>query len=302
MREADISEAEILHRIDIGLLIREFRGVYRVGHTAPNIRSTYMAAVKACGKGAVLCGRAAGYLWGILRCPSPPPPEVMTTTERKVEGIKRRRTRRLDRRDVTTLGAIPCTTVARTIVDLAAGRDEDALARVCHEAGVKYGTTPRQVGWVLERRPNAPGSKVLRAVMSGEVKVSLSVVEKAFLDALEQADLPLPDQVNKPAGGKRVDCRWSEYGVTVELLSYRFHNSKYSWDQDHERKRQARARGDEWRAFTYDDVFKDQTYMLSELRDLLRPEATRSSASNATGRARGDRRAGRAGRSPRSPR
>ena len=58
--------------------------------------------------------------------------------------------------------------------------------------------------------------------------------------------------------------------MTVELLSYRFHNSKYAWDQDHDRKRQARARGDKWRSFTYDDVFKDKTYMIGELRDLLR--------------------------------
>ena len=270
MRAAGISDEEIKHRINIGLLIREFRCVYRVGHTAPNLRSTYMAAVKACGKGAVLCGRAAAYLWGILKSPIPPPPEVMTPTERKIDGVKPRRARKLDRRDVTRLGAIPCTTVARTIVDLAAARDEEELARVCHEAGVKYGTTPSQLGWVLERWPNAPGSKVLRAVMSGEVKVSLSVYERGFLDALVAADLPLPDQVNKRVGGKRVDCRWSKYGVTVELLSYRFHNSKYAWDQDHERKRQARARGDQWRCFTYDDVFKDQTYMLAELRELLR--------------------------------
>ena len=229
-----------------------------------------MAAVKACGEGAVLCGRAAAYLLGILKSPTPPPPEVATPTERRVKGLKPK-VKRLTRRDVTEYDGIPCTTVPCTIVHLAGEvDDEDELARICHEAGVKYGTTPRHVEEVLKRRPNSKGAATLRLIANGEVKVSLSVYERGFLDALKAANLPLPDQVNKRVGGKRVDCRWTEYGVTVELLSYRFHNSKYAWDQDHERKRQARARGDKWRSFTYDDVFKDQAYMLAELRELLR--------------------------------
>ena len=54
-----------------------------------------MAAVKACGPGAVLCGRAAGWLWGVVRGPAPPP-EVLTLTERRVSGVVTRRRRRSD--------------------------------------------------------------------------------------------------------------------------------------------------------------------------------------------------------------
>ena len=46
-----------------GDLLREHRGVYRVGHRAP-AEATYLAAVLAAGEGAVLCGRAAAHLWG----------------------------------------------------------------------------------------------------------------------------------------------------------------------------------------------------------------------------------------------
>jgi hypothetical protein len=269
MIAAGISRKEILHRIGNGLLVRVYKGVYSVGHRPLTWQARYMAAVKACGEGAVLCGRAAAYLLGILKSPSPPPPEVATRNQRRIPGLKTRRAA-LDRRDVTRVNGIPCTTPARTIVDLAREMEDDPFARLCHEAGVLHRTTPRQVKAVMKRRGRCPGAARIHRVMQGEVKVSLSVYEKGFLDALTAANLPLPDEVNKPAGGKRVDCRWTEYGVTVELLSYRFHNSKYSWDQDHERKRQARARGDKWRSFTYDDVFKDQTYMLAELRELLR--------------------------------
>jgi very-short-patch-repair endonuclease len=119
---------------------------------------------------------------------------------------------------------------------------------------VRYRTTPRQVQAVLPR--NAPGAGKLRAVMGGEVHVTLSQLERAFLKLLRDAGLPLP-QTNKVVGSKRVDCRWPELKLTVELDSYRFHNSYYAWEQDHERARQARARGDEFRRYTWRDITED---------------------------------------------
>jgi len=59
------------------------------------------------------------------------------------------------------------------------------------------------------------------------------------------------------------------YRATVELLSYQFHNSRYAWEQDHERRRDARARGDEFRTYTWADVFEDPTLMLQELHELI---------------------------------
>ena len=264
---AGVTRKEIEHRIEIGLLVRVHRGVFSVGHRVLTTEASYMAAVKAGGKNAYLCGRAAAYLLGILKSPIPPPPEIATTTEKRISGVITR-VKRLDRRDVTTFNGIPCTTVPATIVHLAAELDEDTLARVCHEAGVKYSTTPRHVEAVLARRPNAKGAATLRLIASGGVKVTLSVLEREFLNALKSEDLPLPD-TNIKVGRHRVDCRWKNRKVTVELVSFKYHNSKYSWDQDHDREREARKRGDEWRQFTYDDVFKDQAYMLGELRKLL---------------------------------
>ena len=46
--------------------IRVHRGVYRVGHRAPSTEATYLAAVLAAGEGALLSGRAAAHLLGIL--------------------------------------------------------------------------------------------------------------------------------------------------------------------------------------------------------------------------------------------
>jgi hypothetical protein len=262
-----ITVDEIRHRLQIGALIRVYRGVYRVGHAAASTEARYMAAVKACGEGSALCGRAAAFLLSLVTG-SPPPPEVMATGRRSIEGINTRRARNIDRRDRMTFAGIPVTSVPRTLVDLAPVLSLDALALVCHEAGGKYQTTPRQVEAVLARHPTSPGAGKLRRVMRGEVHVSLSALERGFLDLLRANGLPLP-RTNRRAGSKRVDCRWPGHRLTVELDSYRFHNSRRSWEQDRRREREAFARGDEFRRYTWGDVFEDPRLMLRELRALL---------------------------------
>jgi hypothetical protein len=265
LRDAGISATEVRGRVRKGALIREFPGVYRVGHRAPSVESSYLAAVRACGKRAVLSGPAAAYLWGLIKG-AVPGPEVTTRTERRIEGIKTRRTR--GSVEATTCRGIPVTTVARTLVDLAASLPLDALARACHEAGVKYGTTPREVQAVLARRPNTKGAQQLREVLRGEVRVTLSKLERRFLERLRDAGLPLP-QTNRPAGGRRVDCRWPEHRLTVELDGYRYHSSRHAWELDRRREREARARGDEFRRYAFGDVEEWPAWMLSELRTLL---------------------------------
>jgi very-short-patch-repair endonuclease len=98
--------------------------------------------------------------------------------------------------------------------------------------------------------------------------VSLSKLESRFLELLRDEGLPLP-LTNRVAGGRRVDCRWPERRLTVELDGYRFHNSRHAWEQDRRREREARARGDEFRRYTYGDVMEDRRLMLAELRPLL---------------------------------
>jgi very-short-patch-repair endonuclease len=266
-----ISRREVARRLSTGLLIPMHRGVYRIGHAAQSIEADYIGAVFACGAGARLCGRAAAHLLKLVRG-KPPPPEVLCPTQRSVDGVKTVRTREIDPRDGMIYDRIPVTTVARTLVDLAAALNQEQLARACHEAGVRYRTTPAQVWAVLARRPNSRGAAKLRRVMGGDVRVTLSNLERRFLDLLREHGLPLP-QTNRPAGTKRVDCRWPEHRLTVELDSYRYHSSRHAWEQDRRREREAHARGDDIRRFTHDDVFEHPEQMLRELRHLLRQAA-----------------------------
>jgi hypothetical protein len=262
---AGFSVGAIDRRVQKGVLIAVHRGVYRVGHRAPSTEATYLAAVRACGDEAVLCGRAAAHLLGLIKG-RPPKPEVACRTRRRVPGITTRRSK-LDRRDQRLVRGIPVTTVPYTLVDLAPVLTAEELARACHEAGVRYRTTPAQVKAVLARRPRAPGAPKLWSVISGDEPATLSELERAFIQLLKAAGLPLP-QVNRPAGGHRVDCRWPEHGLTVELDSYRFHNSRYAWEQDRVRERAARARVDAHRRYSWGDV-RSPGPTVRELRKLM---------------------------------
>jgi very-short-patch-repair endonuclease len=121
---------------------------------------------------------------------------------------------------------------------------------------------------VLARRRNSPGAAKLRAILRRDVRVTLSRLEDRFLARLRAAGLPLPD-TNRAAGGRRVDCRWPEHRLTVELDGYRYHHSRHAWEQDRLREREARARGDEFRRYAYGDVFERPRLMLAELRELF---------------------------------
>ena len=262
---AGVTRKDIEARLARGSLIRLYPGVYRVGHAAPSMHATYLAAVLACGEGALLCGRAAAYLMGLIKGRTPPPPEVLTRTERRIPGITTVRTRTAVRG--WTYDGIPTTTVPRTIADLASLLPLAALAEAAHHAGGKFRTTPKQVRRHLRR--NAKGAGNLVAVMEGRMPVTLSALERKFLERLDEARLPRPDDVNRRVKEQRIDCRWRGPRVTVELDSYRWHNSREAFEADRRRDREAYARGDEPRRYTYGDVYEDPTLMLAELDGLL---------------------------------
>jgi hypothetical protein len=89
---AGVTDGAIVQRRRSGALIPQYRGVYRVGHTAPSEEATYMASVKACGGRAGLSGMAAAWLWHLIRGHAPPP-EVSTPDDRRIPGVKTRRRR-----------------------------------------------------------------------------------------------------------------------------------------------------------------------------------------------------------------
>jgi very-short-patch-repair endonuclease len=121
---------------------------------------------------------------------------------------------------------------------------------------------------VLARYPNVTGATTLRAIASGDQPTLLSQLEREFRALLRTNALDLP-QTNRKQGTHYVDCRWPQHRITVELDSYRFHRSRHSWEQDRERERAARARGDEFRRYTWRDVVEEPAPTVADVRELL---------------------------------
>jgi hypothetical protein len=164
--EAGLTASAIRRRVAKGALIPKYDGTYRVGHAAPSREASYMAAAKAGGDGVFISGHPAAHALGLVKG-KVPAPEVVSRRELHIKGLRSARCRKLAREDTMVWKGIPITSPQRTLVDLAAVISAEALARACHEAGVKYGTRPRHVEAVLKRKPNAPGAAKLRAIIAG---------------------------------------------------------------------------------------------------------------------------------------
>ena len=108
-------------RVENGRLARLYRGVYAVGHRDLNRDGRWMAAVLASGPGALLSHRTAAHARGFTSR-SPATVEVVTPRQvRPRRGIHARMDSGLTAADADIADGIPCLSVARTLLTLAAG-------------------------------------------------------------------------------------------------------------------------------------------------------------------------------------
>jgi hypothetical protein len=135
--ELGMSSDGVKRRVRNERLVALHRGVYAVGHTGLTLRGHELAAVFVCGPKAVLSHRSAGRLWGLLRSGSS---RIEVTAPRSREWhavLTVHTTRCLSAEDRDVMDAIPITSLARTIVDLAETLTDPWLARAVHEAEVR---------------------------------------------------------------------------------------------------------------------------------------------------------------------
>jgi hypothetical protein len=246
-----------------GRLHRVHRGVHAVGPRLASVHAGYTGAVLACGDGAHLSHRAAGYLMKVVPARVAPVPEVTvpTTADRSRPGIVVHRVRVLPAEDLREFEGIRVTTVPRILLDLAPGLSLPDLTRACHEAWIR-GTRPHHIRACIERNPHKHGAGRLRIAIGEDV--TLSMLEDLFLELLRRHGLPRP-RTNIDGRGDKVDCHWPQLGLTIELLSYRFHGSRRAFEADVARRRRSNHV-----AFTYGDVVERAPQTARELNRLLR--------------------------------
>ena len=101
-----------------GRLHRIHRGVYAVGRPSLTREGRWMAAVLACGDGALLSHKSAAALWGLVRGDGAANHVTLRRRARSREGIGVHITTSLLGRDTAEVAGIPCTSLARTLLDL----------------------------------------------------------------------------------------------------------------------------------------------------------------------------------------
>jgi very-short-patch-repair endonuclease len=234
--------AAIDRAVAAGRLHRMYRGVY--SEVAPGLLSEeghLVAALLAAGEGAILSHATAAWRWRII----PAPPSVMQLAvpgHRVVEGVQLHVSGRLRPGDTTTNGRFPTTTVARTLLDLAARYDHRALLRALAEAEFQHDLRPADIQATLRR--GHPGSANLRAALAahvpghGEMK---SRLERRFRHLLIRHNVELPRR-NQPIGPWTVDCLWPDQCVVVELDGGQ-HDRPHQADVDRRRDLWLRAHG-----------------------------------------------------------
>jgi hypothetical protein len=266
-----LSRQSIDHRVRCGRLHRIHRGVYAVGHKRLTRRGRFMAAVLAGGEGAVLSHRSAAALWGIL----PQRGDIHVTTARalrKRDGLHFH-SQSLQFDEVTEHDGIPLTTVARTLIDIAA-TEPAQFERAFNEAEFRRLYDQTGVLAILSRNPSRRGTVAIRAVAEraalGRTREEL---EQRFLALLDKHGLPRPelnaDLELEPGRWIQPDCLWRDARLIVELDSRAAHNTTSRFDSDRERDRLLALAGLLVIRVTWKHVTADARGLAADLRELI---------------------------------
>jgi hypothetical protein len=235
-------------RVRRGQLHRLHQGVYAVGHRKVRLEGEFLAAVKACGAGAVLSHYSAGALWGIVEWDERHPEvTVKDTTPRIHEAIRVHRTSTLDPSDVRRHRRIPATSPTRTALDLCSQLADRPARRAIRQALSTELLNPRDLLRILEVQARRPGAKRLRRIVAAGVAPTRSELEDVVLELILAAGLGRPD-VNVPIvlEGRRLvpDFRWPDRRLIVEADGRAWHDNKLAREDDAERQALLEAHGE----------------------------------------------------------
>jgi hypothetical protein len=254
-----LSRQAVSKRVRAGRLHRKYRGVYAVGRAQLTREGAWMAAVLAYGPRAVLSHRSAAALWG-LRPDNRPVTDITVPVAavRSRPGIAAHASKTLTDHEVTEQDVIPCTSVARTLLDLAEAVDRRSLERAVEQAEVLKLFDLQALCTVLAGASGRRGAGVLRDVLGdlGEITAPPeNANEERLLALCRAAGLPRPEAgvwLTLPRGDPiRVDFLWRGAGLAIECDSWEFHGTRRAFERDRARDAQLAALGIQALRFTW---------------------------------------------------
>ncbi len=251
---AGLTATAVRNRVRSGRLHRIHRGVYAVGHRGLSNEGRWMAAVLACGEGAVLSHRSAAELWALL----PPTRGIVDVTapipggRKKRAGIRLHRSPSLPDAATTRRCGIAVTTTARTLTDLRRAVPAEIMRKAIRQAEFRN----LDLGPVQSDRTN-------------------SELERAFLRLCRRHRLPAPE-VGVRVGRFTVDFLWRDQRLVVETDGYAAHRGSQAFEDDRQRELELHALGWRVRRFTYRQVHRQGPVVVAAVADALRSGPPRS--------------------------
>jgi hypothetical protein len=283
-----LSPRAVCHRTATGRLRRLHRGVYAIG--TPSREGRWLAAVLACGDDAVLSHRSAAALWGIREeRRHAVDVTVVTRAGRTRDGVHVYDGSALTAPEIATCDAIPCTSVPRTLLDLASLVDRRSLERAVDRAETLRIFDLHATMEAIGRHRGRRGVKALADVLDAyaEPMITRSAAEECFLALVRTAGLPRP-LVNASIAlddgtAYSPDFLWRDARLIVEIDGRAYHARRSAFNHDRRRDRRLALAGFETRRYAASELMDDPERVRSEVTAFLRL-ATRRVRTAANGR------------------
>lgn len=187
-------------------------------------------------------------------------------------------TRHLRAVDLDEHGGVPCTSVARTVLDLPAVVQPYLVGRAMDDACRRWpGMLDQLVLRFLELpRRGRPGTRLLRAMLDermGRGQFTQTDFETAALRLVESLGLPAPALQHRVRDGDflaYLDMAWPQIRLGLECDSLAHHFGKAAHEWEHRRRRRLQRLGWEIIEVTYDDVVRRPRSTSDEIAELYR--------------------------------
>lgn len=270
-----LSRQAVARRAAAGRLHRLHRGVYAVGHRKLTREGHWVAAVLAYGPDALLSHLSALALHGV-RPNNRPLTEITVplASARSREGVRAHASTALTPADRSVVDGIPCTSVARSVLDSGVALGVGGTKRAVERAEILRVFDLRDFGELLARAAGHRGAPVLEAVLTDlrEPDWTENDYEAAVLSLVRSAALTEPIcQAPMVLGGEavRIDFLWPVERVALEADSYEFHGTRQAFERDRRRDQLLRLAGYEPVRITWRQLSRHPEQVEELLRRLL---------------------------------
>lgn len=268
-----VTARQVQGRIAAGWLLRLHRGVFAVAGQRLSWRGRWLAAVLACGEGALLSHLSAASLWRLTQ-PSSGRVDVTLpapANRRSRAGIRVHRSLTLDESDRVLQEGIPVTSVRRTVLDVASsGVSGRALERLVDEAERLHRVKPSSLidGTRGSRGPAPTALRELLAQRRAGSSRTRTELERRFFAICREHRLPNP-LVNASLLGLTVDFFWPAAALVVELDGRGSHDTDRGFQDDRDRDSMLAAAGFRTLRFTWWDVERRPQVVAQRVRRVL---------------------------------